>query len=797
MVVCLILLLITLFIYLRLFGVPESMLRKGLDYARRAGVPVEVDDVYLTLRGWRATNVRYLSVCAEDRCPLVFADQVYFSVGRWLDGLELDVDAIDVKIAPSMNWGVQIPADSDAGRMERVKVSLRFLPDSIVLSRAETVWQNIRFRVNGTVIKGRDTLTFKKSPTRRTYVSALQFREWEKRLKLLQLPNGADVNVEFWVDARHYQASWCRFNVVANPLRLNGVDFRQAVVDAVIAHPSVSLDRAELFFGTESMKLTGEFDWATKSVRGTLDNHIISDAPLSLLPLFVSRFMEREELVLRELPHVELSFGPAPVSNLLNHISGHYAVNRAVYKDLSIRTLSGRVKREEDRLELYDIKADVDDADYLAERFGSAMRGGSVQGGVFWDARSGLFGVFAETRGDPNLLVRALAPVEIATNIIRRFRIPTDPPEIKVKLGANVHDWDTFYINISGKGEDVIFEGVRIGSVDVTAAYSNGVLRLDPLWGQQGESETKGWAEVDFYKNTVAFDATSSMNPADLEDMIYSDFNLFGNHLVTTGKTSLTAKGIIDWDDMQQTDFVCEAEAEHLKTPAAIADRLTCRVQGKGPLVSVKQAVFDVYGGACSGDFSFMLDPSDKEIPYELDLNYSGVSLKDWLRFLSKNDDQKVSGKMHGKALIRADLSRPFMESLNGEADLVIKDGQLADLPLFEGFSKLMRTVIPGFRIFSFTRLDGNFTMKDGVVSSDNVRLEGDIISVLARGSYEYPKGFDALMQVQMLRDNTLSSVVRVVTDPFFKLLEIRLRGPYSDPSWRLDKLPEVGKDSP
>ncbi len=147
-----------------------------------------------------------------------------------------------------------------------------------------------------------------------------------------------------------------------------------------------------------------------------------------------------------------------------------------------------------------------------------------------------------------------------------------------------------------------------------------------------------------------------------------------------------------------------------------------------------------------------------------------------------------VSGKLSGRTHVKADMATNFFSMANGSASLRVDDGQLADLPLFKGFTKVVRSVIPGFDTFSITSMDGDFTITNGKIASKMVRFHGDAISATARGSYHPDSGFDAYVQTHVLRGGGLGKLVRLITDPLLKFFEMRLTGTFLDPVWRLDK---------
>jgi hypothetical protein len=506
------------------------------------------------------------------------------------------------------------------------------------------------------------------------------------------------------------------------------------------------------------------------------------------LPSGAHDFLVRSGVRIDYLPRLEVDFGPSVVKDLPNHVSGSFFIRGGAYKGVEIETLRGQVSRKNNRIAFADLQGSVLGQEWLASESGSTMHGGAATGSVFWDGNTHEFGVIADTGFDPHLLVQALSPVYIATNIIQRFSFKDRPPQGHVELGANVQDWGTFYIDIQALGNDLSFQEVEFSSINITTAYKNGKLELDPVAAMKGVDFLKGAAMIDFHNQIVSFDALSSMNPRFFEDLIYPGLNLFGNQIKTDGSVHLSARGLVDWGRMQKTEFSATVAADKIQIPMLSANNFSAVVSGKGPVLSINDAQFELYEGKGEMDFSIRLDPSKQGLPYETDFSFSDVNLQKFLEFVSANEEVKVSGKLSAQAHIEADMSTNFLRSANGDGMVHVKEGQLAYLPLFEGFTKVVRKVIPTFKVFSITSLNSDFTLTNGVVSTKNSRFKGDIISAKGHGSYSQDLGFDAYFQAQVLNDGTISKVVRAITDPLMKLLEVKLEGTLSNPSWHLDK---------
>ena len=99
------------------------------------------------------------------------------------------------------------------------------------------------------------------------------------------------------------------------------------------------------------------------------------------------------------------------------------------------------------------------------------------------------------------------------------------------------------------------------------------------------------------------------------------------------------------------------------------------------------------------------------------------------------------------------------------------------------------------------TNASADFTITNGVLRSDNVRIEGKIFSVRMKGSYDAVRDdLDFKVQVQFFKQNSIvGKLLRPLTWAFSELLlDFRLTGPLDDPKWSYEnivkKMMEVGK---
>ncbi|VGO20132.1 hypothetical protein [Pontiella sulfatireligans] len=804
-----VLLLLAAFVVLNTAGVPEPILREALRRVNASGVPVDVEKVTLTFKGWRADNVRYFSHNPDDLAPVFQAERLFFYEQKALwdtgsHGWKVHLRAESIKTTPALEWGVEIPAGSPALAFAGVEASVDFMPDRIRVTEGHVSWLGSRFTVNGSILRkeketsAKDKLAKKEAKPavepRSVRLSSAQFQRLEDRLKSLSLPQGADVEIGFMLDADFLQASHLSIVARATALEIRKVGFSNAELAVRFAYPDLRVQRVALTKNLQTFELQGDYDVDSNLVQGSLQNTITSTQPLLALPEKFHELLVKLQLHISSLPRVELDFGPAVPKELLEHVSGTFSVNDFGYEDLQIESLNGKLATSEKRVDLTGLTGRLRGQEHRSYELNSSLHGGGAAGEVFWDAGTHEFGVDADIAFDPNLLMGSLSRVRIATNVIDRFKFKDASPKLHLKLGADITDWSSFFIDVSGTAKDAVIQGVECSSANVATFYKHGVLRIDPGTLMRSHRYLKGTASVDFKKRIARFDVDTTMNPASLENLIVHRTDLFKRHLQTgDGAVSIQAQGAYDWGTMKETDFTAAMEADNVRFVFARTDRFKAMFSGKGPKMIVSDMDYGLCGGTGQGYFVLINDPSNNAIPYTLDLNFTGVDFKEYIQsFNPDSKDVTVAGSMAGSLHFDADFSTNFFASARGKGVLNITEGQLADLPLFKGFSWLVRKMFPSFSVFSITDLRSSFLIEDGNISSDDTHFGGDIISADGRGLYNPETGFDAYLRVRVLSGTKAGTIMKILTYPVTRLLEVKLDGPFTKPSWRLKAFPKT-----
>lgn len=795
-------------VFLAAHGVPGPILRKIEQQAGAQGLSIEIESIHLTVHGWRAQNVRIYSSCPDDLEPVFIASTVYLkrtkSSGDDREkkgGIAIGINARDITLSPSVQWCVGLETESSLRHVDQIKAFVALSPDQINLRDGFFLWRGIQFNINGVVLTGPGTAKPEEAPARPAYlpyvVSHSLQESFEHTLNALQLSESAVVDLDFLFDVGDPASSQAALSARIDSVDFRDVSFSHASIDLSYDHQLFRLNQASVERDNGAFSLSGEYGVDSKDLWLRVSNTISSSRMFLLMPQAIMDWMVAAGFRPESFPEVDLHFGPSSPHDLLQKISGTFAVQDMTFRDWNVAALQGSVERIGSRLDVHDLQGKVRGQQSGAADAESCMAGGALSGVAFWDSTSGEFGFSTESEFDPHLLLGPLSGVRTATNVISRFRFADKPPRVWFELKACYHDWDSLMINVRAVTDDMQLHGVPFSSLTGSAAYRNGVLSLDPIVAQQGIDYLKGSVVLDFNDGMASFDATGSVNPKTIEGVVYPGSVIFSQSILVSGPTKINARGIVDWRSMQKTEFIADVEAEKMRLPIAVLDRFTATVSGDGPVVAVNDAAFKVFGGEGKGSFSVHLESSTNVIPYRLDLKVKNSDFQRFLKYITPEASHRSTGDLSGELMVEADFSSTFFESAKGSGRINIRHGQLADLPLFKGLSNAMRKVIPSFRFFSINSLSGDFTLRDGKVYSDNAYFDGDVLSAKGRGSYDRSTGFDAYVQAQILSDNSMFKLFRFFTDPIFKFFELKLEGTLESPEWKLDTFSSNGDSHP
>lgn len=126
--------------------------------------------------------------------------------------------------------------------------------------------------------------------------------------------------------------------------------------------------------------------------------------------------------------------------------------------------------------------------------------------------------------------------------------------------------------------------------------------------------------------------------------------------------------------------------------------------------------------------------------------------------------------------------------SFLGSGKLKVHNGRLNRLKLFAGFTDYLAKNVPGVEgLVDQTQAEFSFGVTNGVISTRDVDIHGDVFGVKMQGSYDIHNDcFDAVARTVFFKEKSVARTVSsFLSYPMSRLfMELRLGGTLEDPKW-------------
>ncbi len=574
-------------------------------------------------------------------------------------------------------------------------------------------------------------------------------------------------------------------NAASMRLAAGRTGVREANFDALGARlqlrdQRIVLEACELFAGGQRAHLTGQYDLA----QGVAEAHVVSELPsgpcLALLPASLRSALATRQFSLGEAMSAEAWLGPTPLSNLLAHVRGWLSIPEAHLGTLPLSRLYASARAKDGRVVL----------EHLSARLGEGPGSGPLEGTLTWSPDTGVWRGEVETGFDPHLMEPWLTTNQ--RRLVQRFAFGEEPPLFRARFRARGAREDQLDLEGNLSGADFRYRGVPVVSMETALSFSNRVVTLDRWRIERPEGVVTGFLAADLSTRHYRFDLRGSAEPHAVAAMVGTNLARVLEPVVCEETPLLHARGVIDAGPTDEaTDLQVTVDAQRIGVTNWIADQARVVLLVKTNTYWTESASGSLAGGGFVLDVTAVPGPAGSGYVFRASGLLTNASLSRLTSMMHRGVEPGPTGTVRVALDLAGPIEDPGRTALTGTGSLRIREGELMRMPLLGGLSRLLSRVYPGLGFASQNELDATLAFRRGRVYTEDLRLEGGVISLKARGYYAFDGKVNVKTEVQLLRKGPVASVLRLLTFPVTKLLAFQLHGTLDDPQWRPVNLPK------
>ena len=315
------------------------------------------------------------------------------------------------------------------------------------------------------------------------------------------------------------------------------------------------------------------------------------------------------------------------------------------------------------------------------------------------------------------------------------------------------------------------------------------MIRFDPLVWLTGQAAATAHVEVSLPEKRVRADGFFSGDPTSVLAAFPAVAEAITNRVHFEGPVRV--QGSVDWKGRSGGGLSTDLSfgMEKVVWRGMAFDRVVGRWQGEGSSGRIPEFQADTFGGVITGSMTVALAPGETNNAsgsFTLQGVVSGLDLREAAQEFRPGWAARNMGELSGRFILHGRLVSDWPQTLVGEGTIRIREGKLFRFPLFGSLTDWIARLVPGLDIkLSQTEAEADWRIASGCVRTDNLWINGEWISVSARGAWEFSDELDGYAQIKLLKaESLIGKTIRTLTYPISKLFEFRIRGPLSKPRW-------------
>ncbi|MDQ6626433.1 MAG: hypothetical protein M3Y69_09915, partial [Verrucomicrobiota bacterium] len=700
--------------YLANKGFGREWRLKVVEELRKRGVEASVRRLTLDpFRGLVAQDLRIYDFNNRD-APLASISEVSLDINySALLHNKPFLNAVDVR-----GGNVTFPSTTNdpkapKAQLRHFRAHVYFPPEQIYISQAEGVFCGIRITATGHLIKRDDD-----QPTRE-----VTDEEWRERLALLQriaaelgrfnFAGGApSLQVKFSGDVAEIEQARIDASFRGERVLRDGYEMKTVAASAEWRDRQLSITQCE--WSDNQGSFAAEASWNALNSAAQFQAHSSANAKQFLEAFGFGQMLA--DATFTAAPRLEFS-GTANLADQPPRLSviGSVAVDKFTYKTVPFLSLATSFSWDGARVMLRDLRLRHETGELSAELLDTPRD----------------FRLNVESTVNPGA-IRALAPVGLRPFLGEWEWLHS--PAIRLTIHGPSRDPQGW----TGDGTIALqrtrFRGVWMNSANADVRFGDGAVTFHNLHVAREEGSGTGTFTYDFAKHEVRIaDVVTTLRPGDVIYWIEPKFHKAVLPYKFRAPPHLTVNGVVQFRGGKNTHLEIGVDAPAGMDYVFLGKSLPFdRVRGRLLFTEDRLQLFDIegalFGGTTHGTADISLAKDDRH--YTASTAVDGIDfprLTD-LYFKYETARGQLSGNYDFQGI--GDDAR----TMTGNGKIKVANGNVFAIPVFGPISGLVAGIFPGAGYSVAKLAASSFTIRDGVIHTDDFKVSGKLFGMLGHG---------------------------------------------------------------
>ena len=641
-------------------------------------------------------------------------------------------------------------------RITDFRAHIYFPPEQIYVSQAEGMFGGLRISATGQLIKRND---YKPS-------GEISEEEWSQRMMLIQrvadelrrfnFPGETpSLQVKFSGDLSQFEAARAEATLRADRLQRGTYEMKDLAVAAEWTNQTLNVTQCE--WKDTAGSFSGRTSWSRETKVADFQARSTLDAKQFLGAIGFEQFLA--DLTLNSPPLIELSgSGNFAETPLRVSVIGRAVVENFAYRTVPFLKLSGDFSWDGERGMLRGLRLRHESGELTADLLEAP----------------GDFRFNLESNIEPSTL-RAITSPEV-TRFLGEWEWRR-PPTVRFSLHGESRAPATWMGDGTIALQRTRFRGAWMNGANANVHLDKGALTFDNFRVTRDEGVGTGSFTYDFLKREVRLkEVKTNLRPA--ETIVWIEPKLF-KHVAPykfRQPPSIVANGVIHFgapNDSLELKVDAPAGMDYVFLGKTLpVDRVSGRLLFTDNRLQLTEIAGRLFNGDVRGGADISLAKGDPH--YQANLALEGIDfprIAD-LYFKYETPRGRLSGTYDWTGL------GSDARSMRGQGSVRVNDGDIFAIPVFGPLSVLIGAIIPGVGYSLAHKANASFTIKEGVIHTDDFKVSGKLFGMVGNGDVRF---LDDKLDFDIRVD---ANGPAILLTPVYKLFEYKGEGSISKPNW-------------